>query len=149
MKECNLKQVPEVGKIYHFWDDGKTSDSRHYLARCDEIIYIKDARNIKVKRDGKEMSLLDIWISEKTNHPWIMQRTTDYIIKCSIPVYDNDPIYFARSTDGGWFSMNVTGWWQSGILDIDDSIYNSIIDECYNNGWDYTGYTNAKYENII
>ena len=32
--------IPEVGKFYHFWDDGKCGVSRHYIAKCEEIIPI-------------------------------------------------------------------------------------------------------------
>ena len=35
--------IPEVGKFYHFWDDGKCGVSRHYIAKCEEIIPIKSA----------------------------------------------------------------------------------------------------------
>ena len=35
--------IPEVGKFYHFWDDGKCGVSRHYIAKCEEIIPIKFA----------------------------------------------------------------------------------------------------------
>ncbi len=44
-KECIIKNkdimerkqnnnVPKIGKEYHFFDDGKTSLSRHYFFRC-------------------------------------------------------------------------------------------------------------------
>ena len=36
-----MKPVPEVGKQYHFWDDGKSSPSRHYICRCERIIKTK------------------------------------------------------------------------------------------------------------
>ena len=33
-----MKPIPNIGEYYHFWDDGKTSLSRHYICRCERII---------------------------------------------------------------------------------------------------------------
>ena len=77
------------------------------------------------------MSLYDIWRDEVEQCDWIFIDNTDYIIKCSIPEYDQDPIYFAESIRDGWFSMNVTSWWQSGRLDIDGKLYEMLIQPGY------------------
>ena len=74
------------------------------------------------------MSLYDIWVDEKKRCDWIYDDYTDYIIKASIPGYDDDYIYFARTKNGGWFSMDVTNWWQSGRLDIDGKLYESMLE---------------------
>ena len=34
----SIKDLPEVGQYYHFWDDGKTGPSRHYICRVEKII---------------------------------------------------------------------------------------------------------------
>ncbi len=49
MKNKNLKPIPEVGKFYHFWDDGKTSTSRHYICKVEKIITPEEAKNIIVQ----------------------------------------------------------------------------------------------------
>lgn len=134
-----MKEIPKIGKEYHFFDDGKISDSRHFIAIIDELIPIDEAKNIIIStpRDydvstGKnifvDLSLYDIWIDEVKYIDWIFAKETDYIIKASIPIYDDDPIYFARTKDGGWFSMDTTNWWQSGRLDIDGKLYESMLE---------------------
>ena len=133
----NEMPVPTIGKEYHFFDDGKISDSRHYLAVVDEIISKEQAKKIIISTPRGEsltnenvfidMSLYDIWVDDVKEHYWIMAEDTDYFVKCSIPEYDKDPIYFARTVDGGWFSMDVTSWWQGGRLDVDGKRYESLM----------------------
>jgi hypothetical protein len=136
----NLKEIPEIGKQYHFFDDGKISPSRHFIATVEEIIPIEETKNIVLKTiigtfteetEFTEMSLYDIWSIESMGHPWIYAPETDYIIKCSIPEYDNDPIYFIRTRDGGWFSMDITSGWQAGRLDIDEKLTESLKEYGY------------------
>ena len=134
-----MKEIPKIGKEYHFFDDGKIKESRHYMAVIQEIIPIEEAGKIIIStpRDYNEeinqnvfidMSLLDIWIDEKLSCDWLYAPITDFIIKASIPKYDKDPIYFARTKDGGWFSMDTTNWWQGGRLDIDGKLYESMLE---------------------
>ena len=131
------ENLPQIGKEYHFFDDGKITPSRDSIATIIELIPIEEAKNIIVStpRDYDEetgknvfvnMSLLDIWIDEKTYTDWIFAKNTDYIVKASIPSYDDDPIYFARTKDGGWFSMDVTNWLQGGRLDIGGKLYEGM-----------------------
>lgn len=54
-----------------------------------------------------------------TGAPWLYAEKTDYFIKCEIKGYDKDDIWFARTIQDGWFSMDVTNSWQSGELDVD------------------------------
>ncbi|MBQ3416062.1 MAG: hypothetical protein IJH39_12170 [Clostridia bacterium] len=132
------KNIPEIGKEYHFFDDGKISNSRHYIAKVIELIPIEEAKNIIIStpRDYNintgqnlfvDMSLYDIWLDEKERCDWLYNDDTDYIIKANIPNYDDDPIYFVRTKDDGWFSMDVTNWWQGGRLDIDGKRYENMI----------------------
>ena len=34
----NKEVLPQIGEFYHFFDDGKVTPSRHYIAKCIEII---------------------------------------------------------------------------------------------------------------
>lgn len=124
MKE---KDVPEVGKFYHFWDDGKIGLSRHYIAKVEKIIPFKEAENIVFQFEDGPASLLQLWKDEVEGAKWLYNQETDFFIECSIPKYDKDLIYFVRDIDNGWFSINTTSWWQTGRLNIDGSIYEEVL----------------------
>lgn len=124
--------IPTVGKEYHFFDDGKISNSRHYLAVVNEILTKEQAQKLTfTKTDSQdkeyETTLYDIWKRDVIEHDWLYAEDTDVFVKCDIPEYDKDPIYFARTKDGGWFSMDVTSGWQAGRLDVDGKRYESLM----------------------
>ena len=135
----NKKELPKIGEFYHFWDDGKTSVSRHYICKCERILTTEEAKDIivtvpewnfdKNENNFNDMSLYEQWKDEVLNHDWLYAVDTDYFIECSCPKYDEDNLWFVRTKDGGWFSMNVQNSWQSGRLDIDEKIFDSIIQE--------------------
>lgn len=151
--------IPEVGKKYYFFDDGKTSPSRCYVAKvlrvipydeCEEILDIYDhdcQQNIP-------KSLKDIHKEEVDNHtiqspnliiggckqgePWLYAKETDFFVECLIPGYDDNNLWFVRTIDRGWFSINIQNSWQSGRLDIDNSIYDEAkeyFDKYYGLGY--------------
>lgn len=147
----DLKPIPEVGKYYHFWDDGKLSSGRHYICRCERIITVEEAKSIMIKVPNEyiddimdTISLYEHWHDdEMPNHNWLFETETDYFIECSCPEYDEHNLWFVRTKDGGWFSIDIQSGWQSGRLDIDGEIYNEIIQDCIDNEYDYTGYVPA------
>ena len=140
--------IPEVGKYYHFWDDGKCGVSRHYIAKCEEIIPIKDASNYLIAdKEFNKLSLLKIWAKEKRHKDWIFNPKTDVIVRCSIPKYDENDIFFARDKNDEWFSFCTTNWWQGGRLDIDGKIYENVLQYCLDDkNWDaYNEHLNITY----
>ena len=157
------KSLPEIGKFYHFWDDCKSSPSRHYICKCERILTPEFAKDIMVKvpdwdfEQKKEffvnISLYDHWHdNEMPNHDWLYAIETDYFIECSCPNYDEYNLWFVRTKDGGWFSINVQSSWQSGRLDVTGEIFESIIQEIKDNPRWYNveesikTYNEAKYE---
>lgn len=136
-KKNNLIPIPVVGEFYHFWDDGKSSVGRHYIAKCEEIISLAEAKTLFTKNiftdvegdDGEPtiISLYDTWVLEKVRCDFLYAKDTDCIVKCSIPKYDDNPIYFGRTVDGGWFSFDFTSCWQGGRLDVTGEKFNYII----------------------
>lgn len=135
--------IPEVNKQYHFFDDGKISSSRHYIATITKILTKEEAKNINFELteyfhtdDGDDYydyktSLYDIWQGEIKEYYWLIAEDTDYIVEASIPDYDENLIYFVRTKDGGWFSMNIQSSWQGGRLDIDGKLYKILTEEGY------------------
>ena len=125
----------EIGKFYHFWDDGKSSISRHYMCKCDGIITIEESKELlfesyywsKENNVSVALTLYDIWTKNKEQCPWLYAGDTPYFIVCSCPKYDDHNLYFAKTKDGTWFSMDVQTWWQSGLLDNEERKLKTII----------------------
>lgn len=139
--------IPEVGKEYYFFDDGKISSSRCYKAKVLRIIPYDECEEIFDTYDHDQnipKSLKEIHKDEVENcstldgTPQLYSKETDYFIECSIPEYDKHNIWFVRTIDGGWFSMDIESDWQSGRLDIKSSLYcmaKKHFDELYGEGW--------------
>ena len=113
----NEKPIPKVNQTCMFFDDGKISYSRMYQATVKQVMVYDDAPD-KVKKAFER---------ESKAHDWIWNKTTDYIIACDIKDYDNNLIWFARTVDGGWFSMDVDKSWQGGRLDIDGELEDYLV----------------------
>lgn len=111
------KPIPKVNQTCMFFDDGKVSYSRMYRATVKQVMVYDDAPD-KVKKAFER---------ESKTHDWIWNKTTDYIIACDIKDYDNNLIWFARTVDGGWFSMDVDKSWQGGRLDIDGKLEDYLV----------------------
>lgn len=105
-RPASLVPVPHVGEVRHFFDDGKMSESRHYIATITKVIPYKKAPQ-KLKK---------IWKNQRWNCYWLYAYETDYFIKASIPGYDKNPIWFVRTKGGGWFSFETVACWMSGRL---------------------------------
>lgn len=154
-KKNNLMPIPVIGEFYHFWDDGKSSVGRHYIAKCEEIISLEEAKHLFTDVEGEDgeptiISLYDTWVLEKLHCDFLYAKDTDCIVKCSIPKYDDGPIYFVRTVDGGWFSIDFTNSWQGGRLDVTGEKYNSIIkfyeeDTKYDNAEIINAYKSTTY----
>ena len=111
------KPIPKVNQTCMFFDDGKISYSRMYQATVKQVMVYDDAPD-KVKKAFER---------ESKTHDWIWNKTTDYIIACDIKDYDKNLIWFARTADGGWFSMDVDKSWQGGRLDIDGELEDYLV----------------------
>ena len=145
-----LKHIPKIGSSYHFFDDGKIKESRHYIATVLDVITPEQTKNIMFSRADDEVSfeisLYEIWRNEIDGHrqdtnfkviaagasmevgaPWLYAEETDYFIKCSIPEYDENDVWFVRTVNGGWFSLDTNSWWMSGELDVDGRLFNNMM----------------------
>lgn len=126
--------VPTIGKKYHFFDDGKLSPSRHYIATVKKLLSPRATRNLMF--DGK--SLYDIWREQIEEHtttptfrvgdvgvgePWLYSRDTDYFVELSVPDYDENYLYAVRTIRGTWFTLCIQSFWQGGVLDVDNKMF--------------------------
>jgi hypothetical protein len=150
-----MKPKPTIGTEYYFWDGEKTSPSRLYKCKCERIITPEETKNIKVKVPHwdfdchceyfEEESLYEHWKAEVLNNDWLYSDDTDFFIECSCPKYDDNNLWFVRTKEGDWYSMNIQNSWQRGCLDIDGKKYKNVIE-------DYKNWANTDdisiYENI-
>lgn len=113
--------VPEKGKTYHFFDDGKIGFSRHYLATVEKVVPMKYVRK-KMRR------LYIAWVHAAISCYWVYAAKSDYAVKCSIEKFDDNPIWFFRTKNGGWFSIDYPNFWMSGELDITGEFFKSCLE---------------------
>lgn len=106
--------IPEIGKTYAFFDDGKTGPSRRYKATITGIIPFHLVKE-------KFPDLYYRWKSEVTTAAYLYAMETDYFVECSIPRYENidDFVYFVRDVNSDWFSIDFPHNWMGGLLDVD------------------------------
>ena len=140
-----MKPIPEIGKFYHFFDDGKTSPGRHYICKVERILTMDEAKNEPIvvpnwaeclERDDLTYTLATIydnWQDEIERCDWLFDTETDYFIECSCPKYDENNLWFVRTKDGGWFSMDIQSSWQGGTLDVTGDIFESVVSEIRDN----------------
>lgn len=124
IKKPNPMPEPEVGKIYHSFDNGVFTLSRLVDWKIDKRI---DLDNDKVSKD-----LLHIIQTDITDCYWLFD-IKQTIIFHAYAVDENGKYYegigtcyFIRTKDGGWFgSGSETGFWC--YLDIDGSRFKKLI----------------------
>lgn len=115
LKDCtyNKQPVPKCDNetVYAFFDDGKCGYSRRYIAKVQLIVPFED-----VKRNDK--NLYNEWKREVKDCDWIFAKETDYFVSCMVFGYSEQPVWFVRTLDGGWFSLECGSLWWSGSLDV-------------------------------
>ena len=110
--------VPEVGKEYHIFDDGKLSPSRHFIAKITAVLPFE-------KVADPESQLYRAWEENIIEAHWLFAQDTDYFVKAESS-YDRNPLFFVRTIDGGWFSIDYPNVWMGARLDIDGSLYDQM-----------------------
>ena len=120
-RKKHMQPVPEVGRQYHCFDDGKITMSRHYTVDVREILGQMQFRK-------KYPELFNVWLDESKNTYWLFARTTDKFI-VTVPNEDRNGDYmtevFVRTKRGGWFSFTGNSLY-CGRLDIDGKLLASI-----------------------
>lgn len=117
---------PEVGKIYHGFDDGKIRLSR--------LVDWKIIKRIDLDNDKVSKNLLRALQKDIEESYWIfdLEQTIIFYAKAvdENGKYDKQigTCYFIRTQDGGWFgACSKMFWWCE--LDVDNRWYNELIKE--------------------
>lgn len=121
---------PEVGKIYHSFDDGKRSLSR--------LIDWKITKRIDLDHDKVSKNLLKVLQRDIKKIYWLFD-TEQTVIYRAYPLDENGKYnkqikycYFIRTKKGGWYGAGGYFYWRCE-LDVDNRWYNELIKE-KNNG---------------
>lgn len=127
----NKKELPQIGKTYFCYDDGKISLSRQY-----EVIVTNIIKFDKIAYRLAEI----IRIAQKDFE--VYAQETDYVI-CGVSNEEPDfpkMSYFIRTKDGDWFSIGkltnneeypLDIMFCSGRLDVDNSLTNFLIENVF------------------
>ena len=107
-----VSDLPEIGKIYNCFDDGKINKSRLYTVEISEIIPF----------DKIDKETFKKWKEQVNQCQWLYAKETDYFIK-TINGEDGDAV-FVRTKNIGWFSIGT--FMNSGRLDVDGSLTQSL-----------------------
>ena len=115
--------IPEVGKEYHIFDDGKVRSSRHSICKICKVIPFDEC---------SDLELLKAWNDEVLRAYWLFSPETDYFVNGVVKKEDSvfEIHYFVRTLDGGWFSIDYPESWTASRLDIDGGLF-KILDEQY------------------
>lgn len=117
---------PEVGKIYHGFDDGKI--------RLSGLVDWKIIKRIDLDNDKVSKNLLRALQKDIEESYWIfdLEQTIIFYAKAvdENGKYDKQigTCYFIRTKDGGWFGACSNRFWWC-VLDVDNRWYNELIKE--------------------
>ena len=100
--------IPEIGKTYNCFDDGKITKNRLYT------VYVVNV----IPFDKIDKETLSEWKEHVDECDWLFAKTTDYFIKTENGEDGN--AVFVRTLDGGWFSIGQ--FMNSGRLDVNGSL---------------------------
>ena len=134
----NKQPLPEIGKRYHFFEDGKSGPSRHYIVEVTNIVSFKTITDVE---------LLDAYKVEVEEGDFLYAPETDYFVYGRKVLFNNtldteDEFIFIRTYYGGWFSFG--RWFMDGQLDVDNSKYNEIIEYWNQDSRDYDEVSQTK-----
>lgn len=123
--EGKPQRIPNPGEKIMFFDDGKIRLSRMYQAEVLKA-YKPEETPEYVKKALQDNDVY--WLFPKDENG---KYVSDVFIECDIPKYDENHIWFARTKDGGFFSLDIQSSWQGGALDVDgrmEGYINSLND---------------------
>jgi len=135
------KDIPEVGKVYHLFDDGKIRLSRHCLMECVEVIPFKE-----FSKNPKYAELFKTWREEVKECDWLYSETTDYIVGCRYKEHPKEKVlYFARTVEWKWW-FGFGTFLDNGLLDVTRKAWAEFYEDAHNP--DLFGYSDEDLAEI-
>ena len=130
----HLKPIPEIGKKYHCFDDGKITFSRHFIIHVDEVLGHQQFK----KRYLEEFKQYRKCVK---NNYWLYSTHSDKFI--IVHKGENGELgVYVRTKQGGWFGIG--SWWNSATLDSTGELWDGLV-----NRIDDFDYTEEEKEQLI
>ena len=104
----HMQPVPEVGKKYHCFDDGKITFDRHFIIQVDEVLGHQQFK----KRYPEEFQQ---YRQSVKNCYWLYSTHSDKFVITYNGENDELGVY-VRTKQGGWFGIG--DYWDSAKLDV-------------------------------
>ena len=115
----HIQPVPEVGKKYHCFDDGKITFSRHFIIQVDEVLGHQQFK----KKYPEEFQQYRQAIKSCY---WLYSTHSDKFIITYNGENDEVGVY-VRTKRGGWFGIG--DYWNSARLDSSGIIWDTLVSE--------------------
>ena len=110
VESFDKETIPKEYMTYHFYDDGKSSPSRHRYATVKDVVpYAQFKKGCPHK--------YRLWKKQLKQCYWLYHKKTDYFVRCEVIFVGT--LWFARTINGEWFSFD-GGLWDNGELDVGD-----------------------------
>lgn len=118
--------IPEIGKKYHCFDDGKITFSRHFIIKVDEILGYFQFKK-------KYPELFQRYIKCIKRSYWLYSKSSDKFI-ITYDGENNEIGVYVRMRKGGWFGIGP--WWNSAELDVTGCLWDNLV--AHIDDFDYT-----------
>ena len=125
-RKKHIKPIPEVGKKYHCFDDGKITFSRHFIIQVDEVL---GHQQFKKKYPDEFMAYRE---AVKDCY-WLYSTHSDKFI-ITYKGEDGELGVYVRTKQGGWFGIG--GWLNSASLDVSGELWDGLVNRI--DDYDYT-----------
>ena len=122
----HIEPIPEVGKKYHCFDDGKIRFSRHFIIQVDEVL---GHQQFKKKYPNEFKAYREV-VKESY---WLYSTHSDKFIVTHKGENDELGVY-VRTKQGGWFGIG--NLWNSASLDVSGVLWGGLVDRI--DDFDYT-----------
>lgn len=116
-KRKHIKPIPEVGKKYHCFDDGKIRFSRHFIIQVDEVLGHQQFKK-------KYPELFNQYRESVKRRYWLYSTHSDKFI-ITYKGENNELGVYVRTKQGGWFGAG--NWFDSATLDVTGELWNDLI----------------------
>ena len=116
-RKKHMEPIPEVGKKYHCFDDGKITFSRHFIIEVNEVLGHQQFK----KRYPEQFKL---YREAVKSCYWLYSTHSDKFV-ITYKGEDNGLGVYVRTKQGGWFGIG--DFWDSATLDVTGEIWDNLV----------------------